>query len=129
VADALSTNGNIVFFRNGTYRGDLLITGDDVILFGEGFSERQVVIDGSVNVRGTGVRIRGFTITGDVTVPGNDFGMSFSVVQGETQILGNAVAFLRNSFCGPVTVPSSNATLLDNDGMAPLPDPSQELCE
>jgi hypothetical protein len=129
VADALSTNGNIVFFRNGTYRGNLLITGDDVIFFGEGFTERQVVIDGSVTVRGTGVRIRGFTITGDITVPGNDFGMAFSVVQGETQILGNAVAFLRNSFCGPVTVPSSNATLLDNEGMAPLLNPLLELCE
>ncbi|MCH7995294.1 MAG: hypothetical protein IIB57_12745 [Planctomycetes bacterium] len=129
VADALSTNGNIVFFRNGTFLGDLLITGDDVIFFGEGFTERQVLIDGSVTVRGTGVRIRGFTVTGSVTVLGNDFGMAFTVVQGETQILGNAVAFLRNAFCGSVTVPSSNATLLDNEGMAPLPDPPQELCE
>ena len=68
-------------------------------------------------------------MTGDITVLGNDFGMAFSIVQGETQILGNAVAFLRNSLCGPVTVPSSNATLLDNEGMAPLPDPPQELCE
>lgn len=129
VADALSTNGNIVFFRNGTFLGDLLITGDDVIFFGEGFTERQVLIDGSVTVRGTGVRIRGFTVTGSVTVLGNDFGMAFTVVQGETQILGNAVAFLRNALCGSVTVPSSNATLLDNEGMAPLPDPPQELCE
>lgn len=128
VAEALSTNHNIVFFRNETYHGDLLITGDDVIFFGEGFAERQVVIDGTVTVRGTGVRIRGFTITGDVIVSGNDFGMSFSVVQGETQILGNSVAFLRNAFCGPVTVPSSNATLLDNEGMSPLPDPSEDLC-
>ncbi len=129
VADALSTNGNIVFFRNGTFLGDLLITGDDVIFYGEGFTERQVLIDGSVTVRGTGVRIRGFTVSGSVTVQGNDFGMAFTVVQGETRILGNAVAFLRNAFCGPVVVPSSNATLLDNEGMAPLPDPPQELCE
>ncbi len=129
VAQALSTNGNIVFFRNGVYRGDLLITGDDVIFFGEGFTERQVVIDGNVEVRGTGVRIRGFTITGDLTVFGNDFGMAFSVVRGRADILGNAVAFLRNALCGEVTVPSSNATLLDNEGMAPLPNPPQELCE
>ncbi len=129
VTDALSTNGNIVFFRNGTFLGDLLITGDDVIFFGEGFTERQVLIDGSVTDRGTGVRIRGFTVTGSVTVQGNDFGMAFTVVKGETQILGNAVAFLRNAFCGSVIVPSSNATLLDNEGMAPLPDPPQELFE
>lgn len=129
VAQALSTNHNIVFFQNGTYHGDLLITGDDVIFFGEGFAERQVVIDGSVTVRGTGVRIRGFTITGNITLSGNDFGMAFTVVRGETQILGNAVAFLRNAFYGPVTVPSSNATLLDNEGMSPLGDPAEELCQ
>lgn len=129
IAEALSTNGNIVFFRNGTYLSDLLITGDDVIFFGEGFTERQVVIDGSVTVRGTGVRIRGFTIKGDVTVSGNDFGMAFGVVQGRTQILGNAVAFLRNAFCGEVTVPSSNATLLDNEGIPPLAQPPASVCQ
>jgi hypothetical protein len=125
---ALATNANIVFFRNGRYVGDLLITGDDVIFFGEGFSERQVVIEGSVVVKGGGVRIRGFTITGDLTVEGNTFGMSFTVVRGSTDIKGNAVAFLRNGLCGSVTVPSSSASLLDNDGMAPLARPAAPVC-
>jgi hypothetical protein len=128
VSEALSTNGNIVFFENGTFVGDLEISGDDVIFFGEGFTERDVVIDGSVEVRGTGVRIRGFVITGSVTVFGNDFGMAFTVVRGDTQINGNAVAFLRNAFCGDVVVPSSNATLLDNDGLPPLSAPPVDLC-
>jgi hypothetical protein len=129
VSMALSTRDNIVFFRNGLYRGDLLITGDNVIFFGEGFTERQVVIDGSVEIRGTGVRIRGFTITGDVRVLGNDFGMAFSIVQGRTDVLGNSVALLRNALCGPVTVPSSNATLLDNEGIAPLTNVDPAYCE
>jgi len=128
VAEALGTDGNIVFFEDGVYTGDLMITGEDVIFFGEGLTERQVVIDGSVEVRGTGVRIRGFTITGDLTVFGNQFGMSFSVVQGNTQINGNPVSFLRNAFCGNVDVPSSNASLLDNEGLAPMADPDPALC-
>jgi hypothetical protein len=56
-----------------------------------------------------------------VTVAGNQFGMAFTIVRGSTSITGNAAAFLRNSFCGAVTVPSSNASLLDNEGLDPLP--------
>jgi hypothetical protein len=129
VAEALSTDGNIVFFKNGVYSGDLLVTGDDVIFFGEGFTEHEVVIDGSVEVRGTNVRIRGFTITGDIEVWGNSFGMAFSAVKGATAINGNAVSFLANEFCGGVTVPSSNATLLHNAGMAPMDAPPPDACE
>jgi hypothetical protein len=128
VADALSTDGNIVFFENGTFVGDLLISGDDVIFFGEGFTDREVVIDGSVEVRGTGVRIRGFTITGDLEVWGNQFGMAFSVVRGATSINGNSVGFLANHFCGAVSVPSSSAALLHNYGMAPLGEPPAGIC-
>ena len=128
VTDALSTDGNIVYFKNGTYQGDLEITGNDVIFFGEGFTERDVIIDGSVLVRGTSVRIRGFTVTGDITVLGNDFGMAFSVVQDKTAINGQEVSFLANHFCGQVTVPSSNATLLHNHGLAPLGEPPADLC-
>jgi hypothetical protein len=44
-------------------------------------------------------------------------------VRGATNITGNGAAFLRNTFCGAVAVPSSNASLLDNDGLDPLPKP------
>jgi hypothetical protein len=128
VADALSTDSNIVFFEDGVYVGDLLVTGDNVIFFGEGFTERDVVIDGSVEVRGTGVRIRGFTITGDLDVHGNTFGMSFGVVYGNTAILGNSVSFLANHFCATVNVPSSSAALLHNYGLPPLGDPPAGVC-
>ena len=91
-------------------------------------TERDVIIDGNVQVSGGNVRIRGFTITGDVVVNGNTFGMAYSVVRGSTDIRGNAVAFLRNSFCGTVRVPSSSASLLDNRGMAPLNDVTEVEC-
>jgi hypothetical protein len=124
VTDALATDNNIVFFKNGSFNGDLTIAGDSVIFFAEGFTERQVVIEGSVEVKGTGVRVRGFDIKGDVTVAGNEFGMAFTIVRGTTSITGNGAAFLRNTFCGSVNVPSSNASLLDNEGVEPIAAPT-----
>ncbi len=73
--------------------------------------------------------LRGLTITGDLTANGNNFGISFSVVLGGTDIKGNAGAFVRNVFCGSATVPSSNATLLDNFGIEPSMDLPVGICE
>jgi hypothetical protein len=109
----------VVVLRPGTYTGSLDIRGRGAVLFGEGWSDRAVVIDGSVIANGEQVRLRGLTITGDLTSNGNGFGISFSVVRGGADIKGNGGAFLRNVFCGSATVPSSSATLLDNVGIAP----------
>jgi len=125
---ALSTDNTIVFFENGEYVGDLTITGEDVILFGEGIEEPSVVVDGNIEVRGGNVRIRGVTITGDLTVFGNNFGMAFSVVQGATQLNGQAISFLRNVFCQGANVPSSNAALYANEGLPPFPAPGLPVC-
>lgn len=124
VSEALSTDGNIVFFRNGTFVGNLNISGSDVILFGEDLTGRSAIINGSVTVNGTRVRIRGFTITGDVSVPGNDFGMAFTTVRGATHLNGNGIALLRNVLCGGATGGSGNLSLLDNAGLAPVPLPA-----
>lgn len=125
---ALSTDNTIVFFENGEYVGDLTITGEDVILFGEGIEEPSVVVDGNIEVRGGNVRIRGVTITGDLTVFGNNFGMAFSVVQGATQLNGQAISFLRNVFCQGANVPSSNAALYANEGLPPFEAPEPPVC-
>lgn len=126
--DALTTDDTIVFFEDGIHAGDLLIQAENVILFGEGFAEHSVVVDGNVTVRGGNVRIRGVTITGDLIVDGNNFGMSFSVVQGQTQLNGQAISFLRNVFCNGAAVPSSNAALYDNLGLAPFAAPGAPDC-
>jgi hypothetical protein len=125
---ALNTDNVIVFFDNGVHVGNLVIEGENVILFGEGFPDASVVIDGSVEVRGGSVRLRGVTITGGLTVLGNNFGMSFSVVHGATQLNGQAISFLGNVFCGGVDVPSSDAALFDNEGVDPLPLPPPPIC-
>jgi hypothetical protein len=125
---ALNSDSTIVFFEDGVHIGNLVIEGENVILFGEGFPETSVVIDGSVEVRGGSVRLRGVTITGDLAVFGNNFGMSFSVVLGATQLSGQSISFLGNVFCGGVNVPSSNAALFDNEGIAPIPAPPPPVC-
>lgn len=54
-------------------------------------------------------------------MPGNDFGMA--TVHGATHLNGNGTALLRNVLCGGATVPSGNASLLDNAGLDPIPLP------
>jgi hypothetical protein len=116
----LGEDDRVVVLGPGTYKGDLTITGKGVLLFGEGWAERSVIFDGSITANGEAVRLRGLTITGNLDSKGNNFGISFSVVKGETSITGNAGAYVRNVFCGTTTVPSSNATLLDNYGIEPI---------
>jgi hypothetical protein len=127
----LEEDDQVIVLGPGAYEGNFNITGSNVTLFGSGWSERAVTIDGSITVSGGGVRIRGLTLAGDLTANGNNFGISFSVVHGVTDIKGNAGAFLGNVFCGSAKVPSSDATLLDNYGVAPLetlPEPQAALC-
>lgn len=126
--EPLNTDDTIVFFEDGIHVGNLVIEGSNVILYGEGFPDTSVVIDGSVEVRGGSVRLRGVTITGNLTVFGNNFGMAFSVVRGTTQLNGSAISFLRNIFCGGANVPSSDAALFDNEGLAPLAAPPAPVC-
>jgi hypothetical protein len=125
---ALNTDNAIVFFEEGVHVGNLVIEGGNVILFGQGFPETSVLIDGSVEVRGGKVRLRGVTITGNLSVFGNEFGMSFSVVRGTAQLNGQGIAFLGNVFCGGANVPSSNAALFDNEGLPPLARPGAPVC-
>lgn len=126
---ALSKKGAIVVLRPGTYTGDLTIKGRDVLVFGEGWSEHAVVLDGSVTVDDNGVRLRGVTVTGDLTAKGNDFGLSFSRVYGTTRVTGAGGTLLRNTLCGTVVVAANNATLLDNVGLAPIAMPPAGACD
>ncbi|MBZ5708841.1 hypothetical protein [Nannocystis pusilla] len=129
IATTLEEDNVVVVLGPGVYVGDLVIKGTDVVVFGEGWGDYEVVIDGSVSAEGNGVRMRGVTITGDLAAKGNNFGISFSRVFGATSITGQAGAYLRNIFCGPTTVPSSNATLLDNYGVPPIEAPPPGQCE
>ncbi len=124
VNDALAMSNVIVFFRGGTYTGDLVFGGSNVTLFGEGERGGQVTLNGNVTVSGSSNRIRGARITGDLMVPGSDAGITFSRVAGAFDMAGSSATLLNNSFCGSVTIAGSNQTLLGNAGMSPIPAPT-----
>ena len=124
VNDALSQSNSIVFFRAGSYTGDLQFSGSNVTLFGEGFRGGSVTLNGNVSVGGSGNRIRGARITGNLSVPGSDVGISFSSVAGDFQLDGSDAVLLNNAFCGTVAVSGSGTSALGNEGLAPVPAPA-----
>jgi hypothetical protein len=62
-------------------------------------------------------RLRGVRMNGMLSSPANGFSAAFSTVAG-ANITGNGVSLLRNVFVeGRATVPSTNAVLVDNEGI------------
>lgn len=120
---ALAQSSIIVFFRAGTYTGDLVFTGSNTTLFGEGPQGGRVVLTGDVQVEGSSSRIRGTRISGSLTAPGSQFGFSFGRVAGALDVDGSSSVLLNNAFCGSITIEGSGVTALGNAGMAPLPAP------
>jgi hypothetical protein len=124
VNNALSQSNTIVFFKAGSYTGNLAFSGSNVTLFGEGAQGGQVMLNGSIEVGGSGNRIRGARITSGLQVPGSNFGFSFSRVGGAFELSGSSAVLLNNGFCGTITISGSGTRALGNAGMAPLPAPS-----
>lgn len=123
VNTALADSSLIVFFRTGTYTGDLVVAGSRVTLYGEGPRGGTVVLNGNVIVRGSNSRIRGARISRRLDVPASGFGMSFSRIGGALNVSGSGAVLLNNAFCSTVTATGSNVTALGNAGAAPLPAP------
>lgn len=121
---ALAESDVIVFFRSGTYTGDLDFSGSRATLFGEGPEGGNVTLDGDVTMSGSSSRIRGARITGDLSVPGSDAGVSFSSVAGSLTVDGSGATLLENAFCGPATLTGSGLLAVGNAGLAPIPAPA-----
>lgn len=119
LANAVSTDGAIVFMEPGIYEGDLEITAEGVLLFGTWDSKEGSVsaINGNLVVKGGNVRMRGVTVAETITVNANGFSAAFCEFNNAS-ITGNTVSLIRNIFSGTsVTVPSSSAVLLDNENI------------
>lgn len=119
VNNALSQSNTIVFFKAGSYTGNLTFSGSNVTLFGEGAQGGQVTLNGSVEVGGSGNRIRGARMTSGLSVPGSNFGFSFSRVAGAFNLAGSNAALLNNRFCGTSTISGSGTTAVGNVGLTP----------
>jgi hypothetical protein len=128
VTPKLAEDDAVVVLASGTYTGDLVITGNRVMLVGEGPSGGEVTLKGSITVQGQGVRLRGLRVTGALTVTGDDFGMTFSVIEGSASLGGKGGILLRNVLCVPAKAPAGGAVLLDNYGLAPTAGHPSGVC-
>ncbi len=120
VNDILAVSDRVVFFKGGSYAGDLTFGGSRVTLFGEGVLGGNVKLEGNMTVTGSDSRIRGAHITGSLTIPASKVGLSFSRVDGAVTSEGSDGMLLANALCGSETVSGSGTTVVGNRGAAPI---------
>lgn len=120
VNDILAVSDRVVFFKGGSYAGDLTFGGSRVTLFGEGVLGGNVKLEGNMTVTGSDSRIRGAHITGSLTIPASKVGLSFSRVDGAVTAEGSDGMLLANALCGSETVTGSGTIVVGNRGAAPI---------
>lgn len=119
IAAAATDDNTIIVLRSGTYPGNFELTAEGILLFGDWSPTdgHRSTIHGNVTVRGGNIRMRGVKVTGILTSNANNFSAAFSDLAG-ANITGNGISLIRNKFsAGSVSVPSSNAVLVDNEGI------------
>lgn len=120
VNDILAVSDRVVFFKGGSYVGDLTFGGSRVTLFGEGVLGGNVTLDGNLTITGSDSRIRGAHITGSLTIPASKVGVSFSRVDGTVTSEGSDGMLLANALCSGATVTGSGTIAVGNRGVAPI---------
>jgi hypothetical protein len=120
VNSVLAVSDRVVFFKGGSYVGDLTFGGSRVTLFGEGVLGGKVSLEGNMTVTGSDSRIRGAHITGSLTIPASKVGLSFSRVDGTVTSEGSDGMLLANALCGSETVTGSGTVVVGNRGTAPI---------
>src|SRR5262249_18372417 len=111
----------VILLSPGTYKGDVILQGANVLLFGDcghddNGPELITAIDGNLTLAGDNVRVRSLHVTGKVTIAGNNCSMAYCRVN-DAEITGGSAILLGNGIVtGKVTASGdgSNAVLLDN---------------
>lgn len=119
ISKATSDDNAVIFLNEGTYTGDVLVSGSNVLIFGSWnpVNGALSIIDGNLTFNGGAGRIRGLQVEKTITVNANSFSAAFSNFNN-ADLKGNSMVLLRNKFTGEsVTVPSSSAVLVDNIGI------------
>jgi hypothetical protein len=77
----------------------------------------NLTVNGNLTVMGGNTRVRGIKVSQRITASANSFSAAFCQFNN-ANITGNTNYLIRNSFTGSqITVPSSNAVLVDNTGI------------
>ena len=116
---AASNDNAVLFLEAGTYAGDVLVSGENVLIFGswDPADGPKSILDGNLTFNGGSGRIRGLQVNQTITVNANSFSAAFSNFN-DAELKGNSMVLLRNTFSGQsVVVPSSSAVLVDNVGI------------
>lgn len=119
ITKAAAADNAIIFLNEGTYTEDVEVRGSGVLIIGAWTpAEGQLsVIDGNLKVMGGSTRARGIKVTQTFTASANSFSAAFCSFN-DVNITGNTNSLIRNTFTGSqITVPSSNAVLVDNTGI------------
>lgn len=119
ITQASAVDNAIIFLNEGTYSENVEIKGSGVLIFGAWSpNDGQLsVIDGNLKVMGGNTRIRGIKVSQTITASANSFSAAFCTFNN-ANITGNTNSLIRNNFTGSqITVPSSNAVLVDNTGI------------
>lgn len=119
ITKAASDDNAVIFLNEGTYTGDVLVSGEGVLIFGSWDPAKGPlsIIDGNLTFNGGAGRIRGLQVEKTITVNANSFSAAFSNFNN-ADLKGNSMVLLRNKFTGEsLTVPSSSAVLVDNIGI------------
>lgn len=116
----LAVSDRVVFFKGGTYAGNLDFSGSRVTLFGEGVLGGKVILQGNLAVSGSDSRIRGTHVMGTFSSQASKIGFNFSRVDSTATSSGSDSMFLASSFCGDETITGSGVTVVGNLGAAPL---------
>ena len=119
ITAAASNDNAIIFLNAGTYAGDVVVSGSNVLIFGtwDPVEGPKSILASNLTFNGGSGRIRGLQVNQTTTVNANGFSAAFSNLYN-ADLKGNSMVLLRNKFTGPsVTVPSSSAVLVDNAGI------------
>jgi len=80
-------NGAVVILGRQDLLGDLVVEGNESVIYGE--SPAETVLDGDLELRGNESIVRGVTVTGDVAFDGNSAQLYHCVVFGDVVLKGN----------------------------------------
>ena len=110
----------VIFLGPGRYRSDFELRSENVLIFGswDPVEGPLAILEDDFAVLGEPNRIRSIALEGTLTSRANQLSMAFSYLEG-ANLTGTGVSLLRNQFSdeAETVVPSSDAVLVDNDGI------------
>jgi len=92
--------------------GDLLIEGNNVILYGSG--PEASVLGGNLEVLKNNAIVRGVRIVGDVILRKNNTALVYCVIEGDLHVIGNNNRLALCEVWGNITIEGNNTVLVSN---------------